>query len=135
MSTNISGYDRADENANEVCPATNVNSLVLIACKSINLQIQPHPKAPLMQKHHISDNHWHDGLISSSTQATDDSSTNEAIVTGNSCLPDICENANQPANQNSRASTEDIAEWNDDEICVTQCYGGSSELCTTSALV
>jgi len=85
-----------------------------------HLQVETHPKPSLMQKHHISYNHWHNRLIGSSAQTTNNSRSNKARIARHQCLPDICKYANQAADKNGRTSPEDVAERNNDEIGISE---------------
>jgi hypothetical protein len=90
-----------------------------------HLQIKAHPKTSLMQKHHISYNHWHNRLICSSAQTTNNSRSNKARVARHQCLPDIRKYANQAADKDGRTSPQDIAERNDDKIGISESNGCS----------
>jgi hypothetical protein len=110
MGRNVSRNDRTDERPKKVCP-----------------KVKTHPKASLMHEHHISDNHWHDTLIRTSSKTTDNSSPDKACIARGKCLPNVRQYANQPTYQNCRTPPKDVAERYNDEIRVSECNGCSSE--------
>ena len=118
MGCNITRYDGANVHTDEIGP-----------------EIKTHPKTSLMQEHDIADNHGHDTLISSCSQSTNNSSCNEARVAGHTRLPDICQDANQAADENSWTSPKNVGERDDDEVRITECHSCRSKLeCTLDML-
>ena len=122
----ISRNDRTNEGTKEVSPAVQI---VSPGCNLISsdLQVKSHPQASLMHEHNISYHHGHETFIRARSKTTEDSCSDKAAIAGSYCLPNIGQYTDQSANENNRASPEDVAERNNDEIRVAKGDCGSAK--------
>lgn len=91
------------------------------------LQIQSHPNSSLMQEHDVRNDHGHNGFVCSGAKSADYPGADEAVIAVHTRLPDIGKNAHQTTDENCGTSTEEVAEWNDDEVCIAKCNCSSSK--------
>lgn len=86
-----------------------------------------------MDESHICNDHRHDGFISRCTKSTYDACTNERIITGSRCLPDVGQDTDETTDQDGGTTSEKVAEGNNDKVRVAERNGGRSKKLVPSA--